>query len=143
MDRLAHVKEFYFARILSGIGQREFVGQDGLPEHLKIVHNKILPALFDGIRADDPDYDPHGLFVGWPAPGDTSDDPALYKTQPTEARGTAGVRWYVELMEMQRATSDRSGDLYTYLFKPSVQYGCFLDDLTAALRADDPDWRRT
>ncbi|MBF6133522.1 hypothetical protein IU501_10975 [Nocardia otitidiscaviarum] len=129
-DRLAHVKAFYLGCVLDGFGQRRFVGQDGLPEHVKLLHNRILPALYRAIRADDPDYDPHGEFVdGRP---------------PTQARGTGAVRWFVEIIEGHKAFQqmiDQTGDLYTMLYKPSAQYGCFLDDLTAALRRDDPEWR--
>lgn len=138
-DRLKNVKEFYFRTVLDGIGARRFIGQDGMPDSFKYLHNKVLPALYDAIRADDPAYDPHGEFVGYPdAKG------AMVKTAPTEAGGVAGVRWFAQLMETDRAiqaNKDEASDLYTLLYKSSVQYGCFLDDLVAALEKDAPDWR--
>lgn len=138
-DRLKNVKEFYFRTVLDGIGARRFLGQDGMPEAFKYLHNKVLPALYDAIRADDPAYDPHGEFVGYPDAQGT-----MVKTAPTEATGIGGVVWFTQLMEADRAVQankDEGSDMYTMLYKPSVQYGCFLDDLVVALTADNPNWR--
>jgi len=138
-DRLKNVKEFYFRTVLDGIGARRFIGQDGMPESFKYLHNNVDPASYDPISADDPAYDPHCEFVGGPfAQG------KLLKNAPTEATGIGGVVWFAQLMETDRAVQankDESSDLYTLLFKPSMQYGCFLDDLMTALTADNPNWR--
>lgn len=136
MDKLAHVKQFFYSVVLDGFGQRRHIGLDDQPDDVKYIHNKLVPALFHAIKADDPDFDPQAQWF---------DD---VRKPASEARGTAAVRWFVEIQEAFKAQMElmpdgRSSPLYVRLFKSSAQYGCFLDDLTAALRADDPDWRRT
>ncbi|WP_029923850.1 hypothetical protein [Nocardia otitidiscaviarum] len=130
MDRLKHVKEFYYSLALDGFGIRRHIGFDSLPDDIKYVHNKVMPALYKAILADDPDYDPQGFhFDGKPG---------------TEAQGTGGVRWFIELLEAHKAfleLSEYHGDLYTRLYRSDGQYSCFLDDLRAALYKDDPEWR--
>ncbi|WP_342800958.1 hypothetical protein [Nocardia sp. No.11] len=129
-DKLAHVKEFFYSVALDGFGIRRHIGIDALPEDVKALHNRIIPALFHAIQADDPGYDPHAFHY-------------LSKAG-TEARGTAGVRWFVELLEANRAfmeiTGEKYGPLYERLYAPG-QHGSFLGDLTEALRRDDPEWR--
>lgn len=129
-DKLAHVKTFFFSVALDGFGIRRHIGIDALGDDVKALHNRIVPALFHAIQADDPAYDPHGCHFDGKA--------------STEARGTGGVRWFVELLEANRAfmelTGEAYGPLYERLYRPG-QHSCFLDDLTVALRRDDPEWR--
>lgn len=129
-DKLKNVKQFYLSLALDGFGIRRHIGVDALGDDVKFIHNHVMPALFDAIRADDPDYDPQGFhFEGKPG---------------SEARSTGAVRWFVELLEANKAfmqmTGEKHAPLYERLYQPG-QHSCFLDDLTAALRQDDPDWR--
>ncbi|WP_330253156.1 hypothetical protein OG874_00625 [Nocardia sp. NBC_00565] len=129
-DRLANVKNFYYSLALDGFGIRRHIGIDALPDDVKALHNRIVPALFDAIRADDPGYDPQGFHIDG-KPG-------------TAAKRTAAVRWFLELLEANKAfmeiTGEKHGALYERLYQPG-QHSCFLDDLTEALRKDDPNWR--
>lgn len=131
MDQLTTVKQFYYSLALDGFGIRRHIGIDALGHDVKALHNRIIPALYQAILADDPGYDPHGHHVeGNP---------------PTEAQGTAAVRWFVELLEANKAfmalIGEKHNPLFERLYQPG-QHSCFLDDLTEALRRDDPDWRR-
>lgn len=133
-DKLAHVKEFFYGVVMDGFGQRRHIGMDEQPDDVKYVHNKLVPALFAAIKTDDPAFDPQAQWF---------DEP---RALMSEAQGTGAVRWFVEIQEAFKAqlelTPDgRNSALYTRLFKSSAQYGCFLDDLAAALRRDDPEWR--
>ncbi|WP_040814655.1 hypothetical protein [Nocardia concava] len=129
-DRLANVKAFYVAMCFDGIAARKHLGHERLPWDVDFVHMTVMPALFRAIKTDDPAYDPHAVVVeGKP---------------DTEATSTAAVRWFVELMESNKAFQaliDEHSDLYVRLYKSSHRDGCFLDDLVAALRRDDPEWR--
>lgn len=129
-DKLAHVKQFFWSCALDGFGIRRHIGIDMLGEDIKALHNRILPALHRAILEEDPDYDPHAFhFLGQPG---------------SEARGTGALRWFVELLEANKAfmemTGEKYGQLYERLYAPG-QHSCFLDDLTEALRRDDPEWR--
>lgn len=128
-DRLAHVKEFFYSVALDGFGIRRHIGIDALGDDVKALHNRIVPALFHAIQADDPGYDPQAIYEGHPG---------------TEATGTGGVRWFVELLEANKAfmeiTGEKFGPLYERLYAPG-QHGCFLDELREALMLDDPEWR--
>ncbi|RBO82057.1 hypothetical protein [Nocardia puris] len=133
-DKLARVKEFFYGVVMDGFGQRRHIGMDEQPDDVKYIHNKLVPALYAAIKADDPEFDPQAQWFDQP--------PA----PPSEAGDTGAVRWFVEIQEAFKAQLELTPDgtrspLYIRLFKSSAQYGCFLDDLTAALRADDPDWR--
>ena len=123
-DRLTNVKDFFVSVVLDGFGIRRHIGIDMLPDDVKALHNRIVPALYRAIKADDPDYNPDGA--------------------KTEARGTGGVRWFVELLEANKAFMEMTGEdhhgLYERLYQPG-QHSCFLDDLTRALKLDDPNWR--
>lgn len=129
-DKLANVKRMFFDTAAAGFGARRYIGMDRMRDDFKYLHNKVLPALYDAIRADDPDYDPHAEYVDGKA--------------PSEAAGVGGVAWFVQIMEglrAQMAAIDKNSDLYCLLFESSAQDGCFLDDLTAALDQDEPNWR--
>ncbi|QIS06750.1 hypothetical protein F5X71_34560 [Nocardia brasiliensis] len=129
-DKLAHVKQFFVGVVLDGFGQRKFTGIEGLSVDLLYIHNKVVPALYDAIKSDDPAYDPHNEIV--------------HGAAGTEATGTGAVRWFVELLEADRAfqgLKDETCELYVRMYKSCAQNGCFLDGLRAALRADDPAWR--
>lgn len=131
-DRLANVKQMFFETAAAGFGARRYINMDRMRDDFKYLHNKALPALYAAIRADDPDYDPHAEYVDGKA--------------PSEATGIGGVVWYVQIMEQLRAQMadlDKNSDTYHLLFQSSQQDGCFLDDLTAALDKDAPNWRST
>lgn len=137
-DALANVKRFFFANSLDGFGLRRYVGYDELGEDVKFLHNRVLPALFDAIKDGDPNWDVDAEL----AAGHWMMGP---QESLTEASSTGAVRWFVELMEGHKAFQeliDPYCPLYVRLYRPSAQYGCFLDGLREALSADDPAWRK-
>lgn len=137
-DMLANVKKFFFDNSLDGFGVRRYIGYDDLSEDVKFLHNRVLPALFTAIKDGDPDWDVDAEM----AAGHWVMGP---QTSLTEASSTGAVRWFVELMEGHKAFQeliDPYCPLYIRFYKPSNQYGCFLDGLRNALSADDPNWRK-
>jgi hypothetical protein len=137
-DQLANVKGFFVGRVLAGFGAREYLGLDRCPQHVKVMHNWVVPALYRAIREHDPVWDPDAEIRA----GHWVIDGPQYSLSP--AHGTAAVAWFVELMEFTRAFNafvDTGADWYDVLFNDSVQNGCFLSGLTAALKLDDPTWR--
>lgn len=142
-DQLHHVKAFFLDAGLAGFGARRWMANDRLPDDVRRIFDRVLPALHDAIATHDPawtysaiDAEIHaGRWMGDPPAGSLS-----------AATGTDAVRWYVELLEGGQAWMELCGaegsDLYERLFHSSAAHGSFLDDLRAALRADDPTWRR-
>ncbi|MFE7797050.1 hypothetical protein [Nocardia sp. NPDC057440] len=130
MDRLANVKQFFWSLALDGFGIRRHLGLDALGHDVKFVHNRVVPALYQAIKSEDPGYDPEAFHL---------------RGEPTtQANGTGAIRWFVELMEAHKAFQaliEPTGDLYVRLYKEDGQHGCFLDDLRNALMKDDPEWR--
>lgn len=121
-DKLKHAKDFFFAVALDGFGSRKFIGFHDLEPARKYIHDYAVPGLYAAIKTDDPDYDPQG--------------------PPTEAATNAATIAYARHIQRDMealARIDKNGDLYLMMCTPS-HAGCFMDDLTAALTADDPDW---
>lgn len=128
-DKLRNVKAFYVENVIDGFGIAKYVGFDKYGEDARFLHSRILPALYEAIQADDPDYDANRDYLA----GEFT----------SEAKSTDAVRWFVELMEGHKAFQqliDPRGEIYNRLYEPG-QHGCFLDGLRAALTADDPEWR--
>jgi hypothetical protein len=121
-DKLAHVKKLFITVSLDGFGARKYVSLDRLDNGRRYVHQVVMPKLWQAIRADDPEWDP------------------LVNT--TEAAGTGAVRLFVSLLECHREF-ERLGhpydDIWHCMYQPGPE-GCFYDDLTEALAADDPEW---
>lgn len=133
-DKLHHVKQVFYGLVLDGFGQRKHVGMDGQPDDVKYVHNRLVPALWQAIKTDDPGFDPQAQWF---------DEP---RAPMSEAQGTGAVRFFIEIQEALKAHLEllpdmRNSQLYTRLFKSSAQDSCVLDDLITALRRDDPEWR--
>ncbi|MBF6060501.1 hypothetical protein IU500_06885 [Nocardia terpenica] len=121
-DKLAHVKALFHALTLDGFGARRYVGHHRLDRARTFLHTVVAPALWRAITADDPGYNPLG--------------------PPTDAHGTAAVRYFVTFLEAHREferLAHPHDELWHLLYQPG-QEGCFFDDLCAALHADDPDW---
>lgn len=137
-DQLTNTKAFFAGVVLAGFGARTYLSHDRAPQYVKVLHNWVVPRLYDAIRTHDPVWDPAAEIEAghWVIGGP--------QASFTVADGTAAVRWFVELMEFagafQRMVDDTS-EWYDALFQSSVQNGCFLDGLVDALRKDDPSWR--
>ncbi len=137
-DNLTHVKGFFAGVVLAGFGARTYLTMDRAPQYVKVLHNFVVPGLQQAITAHDPVWDPAAEIEAghWVIGGP--------QHSFTEADGTAAVRWFVELLEFTREFNrrvDDTADWYDAMFKSSRMVGCFLDDLVAALRKDDPAWR--
>lgn len=137
-DQLMNVKAFFVARVLAGFGAREYLGLDRSPQYVKVLHNWVLPALHRAILTHDKGWDADAeIRAGhWILGGP--------QYSFTVATGTDAVRWFVELLEFTRAFNavvDDTAEWYDAMFGSSVQNGCFLDGLIAALKQDDPAWR--
>lgn len=125
MDQLAHTKEFLIDVALSGFGARRFVGHNELDAARRFVHERAVPDLNSAILRDDPHYNP---------------DPAA---DATEATSTAAVKAYVAELQRDKVALDKydehhTGHIYAVMFNPA--FGCFLDELIAAVQLDDPSW---
>lgn len=137
-DQLEHVKGFFAGVVLAGFGARTYITMDRAPEYIKVLHNFVVPGLYNAILSHDPGWDPDAeIRAGhWVVGGP--------QTSLSEATGTQAVRWFAELLEFTKAFHrhvDTTSDWYDALFVSSNQVGCFLDGLVAALQADDPSWR--
>lgn len=121
-DKLAHVKSLFKAVALDGFGVRKYVALERLDGGRRFLHHVVLPKLWQAILADDPLWDPLG--------------------DATEAAGTGATRLFISLLECHREferLGHRGEEIWHLMYEPG-QEGCFMDDLVAALRADDPDW---
>ncbi len=122
-DKLKHIKNFFVANVLDGFGSRRYIGHHDLDPARKYIHNYAVPGLYAAIMRDDPDYDPQGA--------------------PTEAATNAAtLAWAADLERDMQSLGriDPHGDLYLMMCTPGAT-GCFMDELYAALDADDPQWR--
>lgn len=131
-DPLRFVKELIYGLVMDKFGLTRHRRYDDLPDDAAFMYNKVVPALRDAILADDPNWTP-------------DDDWLMGKREPTVAQGTAAVRWFVEIQELQKATFEltdglASSSIYDRLYK-DTRGGCFLNDLRAALMKGDPAWR--
>ncbi|WP_433662435.1 hypothetical protein ACQPW1_09955 [Nocardia sp. CA-128927] len=121
-DKLKHIKEFFVANALDGFASRRYIGHQDLEAARRYIHNYAVPGLYAAIRTDDPDYDPQGAS--------------------TEAATNAATIAYARHMQRDMEALeriDKYGDLYVMMCQPGMT-GCYMDDLTEALTADDPDW---
>lgn len=121
-DKLAHVKALFKAVTLDGFGVRKYVALERLDPGRSFLHQVIAPKLWQAILADDPAWDPLG--------------------DATEAQSTGAVRLFVSFLEAHREferLAHPGEDIWHVMYQPG-QEGCFMDDLVAALAADDLDW---
>lgn len=122
-DKLAHVKEFFVSVALDGFGIRRFAAPERLDPARRYMQQHAVQLLLKAILEDDPSYDPAG--------------------KPSVSKTSLAVRAYVAEVERDKQFLERYdpyGELFHLMFAPG-QEGCFLGELTAALQADDPDWR--
>lgn len=124
-DKLAHVKQLYKAVALDGFGVRKYVALERIDNGRRFLHEVVAPKLWAAIKADDPAYDPLG--------------------DATDAQGRAAVRLFVSFLECHREFErlGHPGEEIWHVMYQSGQEGCFMDDLVAALQADDPEWSPT
>ncbi|BAD58753.1 hypothetical protein [Nocardia farcinica] len=132
-DPLRFVKEYVWGLAMDKLGITRHRRYTDLPDDVKFVYNRVVPALVDAILADDPDWNPDDEWLKGRRP-------------PTVAKGTAALRWFVEIQELQKATFELSSDLlnsalYDRLYRDHDRHGCFLSDLRTALMKGDPEWR--
>lgn len=122
-DQLEHTKAFLVSLALDGFGVRRFMSDRiGLGPGRKYVQ-EACARLYAAVMTDDPAYDAEGA--------------------PTEALSQDAVKAFVVELEREKViigNVDPGGSIDEMMFTPG-QYGCFLDDLIAAVKLDDPSWR--
>lgn len=124
VDKLANVKAFLVSVALDGFGSRRFIADESwLDEGHKYISEVACPGLYAAVMQDDPGYDPQGVA--------------------TEAASDSAVKAFIDQLEAEKAVIARvapGGRVWQMMYVPS-QYGCFFEDLIAAMRADDPSYR--
>ncbi|WP_329405390.1 hypothetical protein OG563_26370 [Nocardia vinacea] len=122
-DKLKNIKAFLVANAYDGFGARRYIGHTNLDSARAYIHEFAVPTLYAAIMVDDPYYEPVGI--------------------PTSTNSNAAVIAYVREIERDMVALKRIdpyGDLWLMMCKPGPE-GCFMDELHAAMDADDPEWR--
>ncbi|WP_109523656.1 MULTISPECIES: hypothetical protein [Nocardia] len=122
-DKLKNIKAFLVANAYDGFGARRYIGHTNLDAARAYIHEFAVPTLYAAVRECDPYYDPVGM--------------------PTTAPCNTAVIAYIREIERDMLALKRIdpyGDLWLMMCKSGPE-GCFMDELYAAMDADDPEWR--